>query len=85
MNKITMTSKVIEVTEIKKKTKAKMFKNLKVGSRVVLSIEAKTAGQNRGTYSSYIQIRNIDTNEVTCSSFNEIETRLNCFGLKELL
>ena len=61
-----------------------MFENLTVGSRILLSIEAKTAGQNRGTYASYITVENTETRVTTGVSFNDIEKRLRPFILKEL-
>lgn len=69
---ISMKSEVLEVVKVIKKTKAKMFKDLKVGSRIQLSIPVKYAGGNRGTYASYITIRNLDNNECAFKSFNEV-------------
>ena len=79
---IIMKSEVLEVTKIVKKTRAKMFKDLKVGSKIQLSIPVEYAGGNRGTYASYITIRNLDNNECAYKSFNEITMLLNNFEFK---
>ncbi|MGG3986988.1 hypothetical protein [Bacillus smithii] len=77
---IIMRNPILEVTEVKKKTKAKMFKNLKVGSKIMLSIPVKYAGKNsRGTYASDIGVENIETGEVTYKSFNETVPLLDLF------
>ncbi len=79
---ISMKSEILEVTKIVKKTKAKMFKDLVVGSKIQLSIPVKYAGSNRGTYASYITIRNLDNDECAFKSFNEITNMLNNFEFR---
>jgi hypothetical protein len=80
---IMLESNVQKVVKINKKTKAQMFKNLKVGDRIHLSIAVKAAGSHRGTYASYITIQNLQTEEVAVKSFNEIGTILDCFEFEE--
>lgn len=79
---IIMKSEILEVVEITKKTKAKMFKDLKAGNKIQLSIPVKYAGSNRGTYASYITIKNLDSGDVAYKSFNEITPILDNFKFK---
>lgn len=81
---IVLTSDTLEVIEIKKKTKAEMFKSLKVGDKILLSIPVKTAGSNRGTYASYIKVENLQNGECTYKSFNQIVDILNLFEFKAI-
>jgi hypothetical protein len=75
-----MKSEVLTVKKINKKTKAEMFKNIKVGNKILLSIPVESVGRGyRGTYASYIRIDNLDTDEHTFKSFNEICYILPCF------
>ena len=71
------------MTSIERKTKAKMFENLKVGDKVLFSVPIKYAGSNRGTYATYIEIQNINTREKTQSSFNQLPTILKAFTFTE--
>jgi ribosomal protein L19 len=82
---ITLKSEILKVTKINRKTKAQMFENLKVGDTIQLSVSVKYAGRNRGTYATYIQIKNIKTGEITHSSFNQIDYILDAFEFKEEL
>lgn len=79
---IIMKSEKLEIIDIVKKTSAKMFKDLKIGSVIQLSIPVKVAGGNKGTYASYITVENIDTGEKTGKSFNELPKLLDCFKFK---
>lgn len=83
MDTIIMYSNILVVKKILSKTSAKMFKNLKIGDQIILSIPVQSAGSNRGTYASYIKIKNMKTNEVASCSFNQILARLKCFVLEE--
>ena len=51
---IILKSPIITVTNIKRKTKAKMFCNLQVGDKIGFSVPIKYAGCNRCTYATYI-------------------------------
>ena len=85
MKEIVLKSGILEVTKINRRTKAKMFENLKVGDQIKLSIEVVSAGKGRsGTYASYIEAVNIKTNEKTYSSFNQIPVPLRAFEFKEV-
>ena len=76
---INLSSSIITITNIKRKTKAKMFCNLEVGDRIKFSVPIKRAGRNRGTYATYITIINLETGEKTHSSFNQLPTILTAF------
>ena len=80
---IILTSPSLMITEVKRKTSAKLFKDLGVGDKIQLSIPVKAAGQNRGTYASYIKITNLKTNEYVTASFNQIVGKLSAFILTE--
>jgi len=82
MNTIILKSSVQIVTKINRKTKAKLFKDLNVGDKIEFSVLIKRAGSNRGTYATYIEIRNIDTDEYTFSSFNQLPSILDTFEFK---
>jgi hypothetical protein len=83
MNIIILKSDILIVTKINKKTKAKMFENLKVGDKVEFSVPIKHAGSNHGTYATYIGIRNVETGEETSSSFNQLPTVLRAFEFEK--
>lgn len=79
---ISLRSDILEVTKIVKKTKAEMFKDLKVGSKIQLSVLAESVGGNRGTYASYITIKNLETGDYSHKSFNQIGSVLDKFEFK---
>lgn len=79
MESIILKSDVLTVTKINRKTKAKMFENLKVGDKIEFSVPIKQAGRSRGTYATYIKAINISTNEETFSSFNQLPSVLDAF------
>lgn len=78
---IILTSGVLTVRKTNRKTSAVMFKNLKVGDKVEFSIPISKAGlrMGRGTHASYITSRNVTTNEINTSSFNQLPNILNAF------
>lgn len=69
---IELKSNILVVTEVKKKSKAKMIGDLRVGDKIQLSVDASPVGSNRGTYATYIRIDNVDTGDYTFKSFNQI-------------
>ncbi|WP_206459343.1 hypothetical protein [Anaerovorax sp. IOR16] len=80
MDTIILHSDTLKVIKINRKTKAKMFKNLKVGDTVQFSVPIKKVGRGRsGTYATYIKALNIKTGEETESSFNQIPIILDAF------
>lgn len=80
MDTIILHSDTLKVIKINRKTKAKMFENLKVGDIVQFSVPIKQAGRGRsGTYATYIKALNIETGEETESSFNQIPIILDAF------
>lgn len=80
---IILSSKILTVEKINRKTKAKMFEDLKVGDKIQFEVELKRAGGNRGTYATYIKATNLENNEITHSSFNQMPRILDAFGFKE--
>lgn len=81
---IILKSEVLEVIGIKKKTKTQMFRNLRIGDKILLSIPVETAGHNRGTYASYIKIENLQNGETDYESFNQIMKVLDLFEFYEV-
>lgn len=68
------------VNNVLKKTSAKIFKDLVVGSKLNFTVTLCPAGQNRGqTYATYIKVTNTLTGEHNLFSFNEIARYLDCF------
>ncbi|MDP5273204.1 hypothetical protein [Chengkuizengella axinellae] len=80
---IVLQSRVLTVTKINRKTKAEMFGNLRVGSKIELSVPVERAGRNRGTYATYITARNVENNEITIGSFNQLPKLLDAFEFEE--
>jgi hypothetical protein len=81
---IKLRSGILTVSKINKKSYASLFKNLKVGDQLMLSIEVEHLGTSRGrSYASYILIENLGNGETTKDSFNQITPILNCFEFKE--
>ncbi|ALA47963.1 hypothetical protein ABE137_12355 [Brevibacillus laterosporus] len=80
---IVLRSNILKITKINRKTKAKMFENLKVGSKIEMSVPVKYAGRNRGSYATYIAVRNIETGETTSSSFNQLPSILDAFEIEQ--
>jgi hypothetical protein len=76
---IVLKSQTLTIYKINKKTKAKMFNNLKIGDQILLSVPVKRAGRNRGTYSTDIKVENLNTGECTYKTFNTICNILNNF------
>ncbi len=84
--KIIMRSKKIMIAKINKKTRAQMFKELKEGNLIVfeLSLKGSGIGSSGRSYASYIKITNLETNEFTYKSLNELGYILNAFELEEV-
>jgi len=82
MDTIKLKSEIIIVRKIKRKSSARMFKDLKVNDIIVFSVPIETAGRNRSTYATYITITNIRTCECTTSSFNQLPKILEAFELE---
>lgn len=83
---IIMRSKKIMITKINRKTKAQMFKNLKEGNLIVFELSLKRSGKQYAPriYASYIKITNLETNEFTYKTSNELSYILNAFELEEV-
>lgn len=77
---IVMSTGILQVYAIKKKTQAKLFKNLRTGSKIRLSIPIVSVGQTSGgCRAAYIDIENLDTGEKTSQTFNILPNILRCF------
>ena len=76
---VILRSDILTITKIKKKSYAKMLKDLVVGDKIQLRVSAKPVGGNRGTYASYIQVVNIKTEEKNEFSFNQITILYDTF------
>lgn len=80
---MTMTC-VAECTAINKKTRAKMFSDVKVGDAVMFSVPISSVGSNRGrSYAVGIKCVNVRTKDVTTLTFNEIGRILDCFEFEQ--
>ena len=77
--------KSLKITKITKKTSAKMFSGLLVGDILEIKVTLKEAGRNRGTYATYIEFKNNRTQEISCKSFNEAPSILDCFEFEEIV
>jgi hypothetical protein len=79
---IILSSQILEVEEIVKKTQAKMFKSLKVGNKIVITIPIMRDAGRRGVTASYLTATNLITYEENVSSFKQMDTILQCFKFK---
>ena len=77
-------SKKYLVKEIKGKSQAKMFKNLKVGHSIAFTLPIKHAYASRGVGASYVTVTNLDNGDTTSKSMNELLNLLNYFVLEEV-
>jgi len=74
------------VREIVKKTKTKMFCNLKVNDLIDMRVDLNATGYGRnGIYAKYITCKNLETNETVELSFNQLPKVLMCFDIKQIL
>ena len=82
---IILESKKLLVLDIKRKTKAKMFRDVKVGDILQLSVPIEYVGSNRGrSYAVDIKVKNLNSGQVAYKTFNQITSLLNCFEIKEI-
>lgn len=82
---ILMQSSVYEVVKIKKRSGAKMFKDLQVGNTIRFSVPVAYAGSNRGrTYTTGIKVECLETGAVTYKTFNQLPPVLENFELVEV-
>ena len=80
MKDIILKSEKLIVTNILKKTKAKMFANIKIGDILEISIPMKYAGRNgKIGYASYLTIENKTSGEIAHKSFNQLPMLLENF------
>ena len=82
---IVLSSGTLRVKKLLKKTSAKIFKDLKVGDTVEFTVKLQRAGSSRGrTYSTYIQFKNLNNDETSFNSFNQIANILDKFEFEEV-
>ena len=82
---IILESKKLLILDIKRKTKAKMFCDVKVGDMLQLSVPVEYVGSNRGrSYAVDIKVKNLNSGQVTHKTFNQITPLLNCFEMREI-
>lgn len=78
--KIVMNSDILRVNAIKHKTQAKLFKNLKEGSKVKFSINLPYNGCYNGLSGKMeIKTENLDTGEHVICTVGNLYNRLSCF------
>jgi ribosomal protein L19 len=83
VEEIILKSNIITVEKINRRSQAKMFKDLKVGDQIEFSVPLKSAGRgSRGSYATYIIVKNINTGDTTSSSFNQLPNILKAFKFK---
>ena len=76
-------SKEIMISKVKKKTNAKVLKDIKSGDILELSIELKPVGSSRGrSYAPCIKIRKVG-GDFTIKTFNEISILYEVFEFEE--
>lgn len=78
---IILKSKKLLILDIKRKTKAKMFCDVKVGDILQLSVPVACVGIN---YAVHIKIKNLNSGQVAYKTFNQITPLLNCFEIREI-
>jgi len=76
-------SEVQKVTAIKKKTKAKFFKDVKIGDLLVFELKLRntTGASGGGNYATYISISNISQGTYTHNSQAQLLNNLDNFEL----
>lgn len=73
------------VKNVKKKSAAKMFKDVKPNNILKFSIPIKSAGGYGGSYASYILIENLSQpGNIANKSFNQLPSVLYNFELEEI-
>lgn len=84
MSQILLNSKVLQIIAIKKKTSAVLFKDLKIGDLIQISVPVEKVGTSRGrSYSVNLKITHLKDNSSVLKTFNEISSILSCFDLLE--
>lgn len=84
---ILLKSNPFKVIEIKKSTKAEMFRNVEVGDILGFEMSIKHSGRSSGggVYASNVYITNITKNDYIHKTQSELTNILNrCFVLEEM-
>ena len=82
MDTIILKSDILTVIKVNRKTKAKMFNNLKAGDKIQFSVPLIYAGRNGGSYATYVEAKNIETGDTTSKSFNVLPSILDSFDFE---
>lgn len=77
-------SDVLRVVEVLKKSKAEMIRNLQVGDKIQMTVKSSPSGSGRSLYATYIKVTNLQTNEYTHLSFNQLRLLYNAVTLTEV-
>lgn len=77
-------SDVLRVVEVLKKSKAEMIGNLQVGDKIQMTVKSSPSGSGRSLYATYIKVTNLQTNEYTHLSFNQLRLLYNVVTLTEV-
>lgn len=81
---IVLKSDILIVSKVKKNTIAKLFKDLKPGDKIELSINVEHVGSRRGkTYAPYILVTNIENGKSVHKSFNQLPMLLDAFDFEK--
>lgn len=70
--------------EIKKKSKASGFKNIKEGDILEFLVPIKSAGGGRAIYATYITVKNINTGEQGLQSFTQLSNILDNYEFEQI-
>lgn len=77
---------LFEVLAVKKKTRAKFFKNLTQGDVIFLEFDISTrlTGASNGIYVPTITVVNLKTNEEANFTYHNLLNRMECFELLQI-
>ncbi len=82
---IVLKSDVLVISKVKKNTVAKLFKDLKPGDKIELSINVEHVGSRRGkTYAPYILVTSLENGKSVHKSFNQLPMLLDAFDFEKV-
>lgn len=77
-NDIVLRSGNLQVCEIKRKTKTRLFRELKVGDIITIETPIQyTGGASKGNYVLGVKVKNIKTGYFELMTINEVNRMLN--------
>lgn len=84
MSSVILRSRRLVITDIRKKTTARLFTDLKVGDNFRFTVQLKnTTGASSGLYALSVRVSNLTTGDSKVFSQNEVLKYLDCFGYQE--